>query len=139
MQISKEVYDEIRAQIDAERKEKRRESLRITKEVKAMFEPTWKKYAPKMIIAFNGLDSCYPTSDVKLKFRQATIAAVKILGERNERDVYLKGKAEEANEITSAIIEEMLNAPPKEYIPTVKDVWEARKIIEERRNSNVHM
>lgn len=112
--ISKEVYEAVKAQVLAEQKERRKEAERQRQQAYRMFDELREKYLPKLMCRyaqkfgnrFYDVEFC-----ARRQIEQATQGAISSVGERNCLNAYKHGKAAEANEIATQILEEVLKTP----------------------------
>lgn len=112
--ISKEVYEYVRAQVLAEQKARRKESERQRQQAYAMFDELKEKFFPRLICKYTqkfGNRVYDAEACARRQIENAEQGALYTLGERNCITAYKHGKAEEANEIASQILEEVLKAP----------------------------
>lgn len=119
--VSKELYEQIKAEVIEEwKEEKRREARKRAEERRTriiatdkLFEPTRSKYFLKVLAYLNVLSRAGQRFDIVQEveriFSETEHLALKAIGEWSKDSAYKNNKANEANEMAEQILEKKLN------------------------------
>ncbi len=111
MEISKEIYEEVKRQVLNELEEQKLKKRRIDLAAEAVFAEARRKYMQRLADKYGrDIYGRYGTItwQVTDKFNQATKMALVFVGERSARSAYINGKAEEANKKAEELLEMFL-------------------------------
>ncbi len=116
MEISKEVYEAVKAQVLEEQKEERRERQKQRNEIREkafeLFKETRDKYYLPLVEKYEHekFAKGYTSDVIERWYEEAEKMALYKLKERNRETAYLHGKKEEANLIAAQILETMIRS-----------------------------
>lgn len=130
VQISPEIYEQVKAMVLAEindKNKKREREEQIQLGTKAAFEPTRRKYYPLLMRAYKYAVS--PPGQhldladlVTVRFNEIMRLALAVVGEQTERDAYLHGKAGEVNVVIDELLIVLLEKPTYDEIRSSRSV-----------------
>lgn len=104
-EISREIYDAVKAEVLADLEAKKLEKKRINLAADAVFAQARRKYMQRLAEKFADGKLTY---EIHNKFNFATKIALESYGCKNARQAYLEGYAEDANKKAEQILELLL-------------------------------
>ena len=117
MQVSQEVYEQVKAQVLEELKEERRSRAKALEEerdaIYHMFDPFRQEYYLRLVQRYERIKRYQPNMrsaerTIELWYEEVENMTLRRMRERNATTVYRHGRAEEANRIAKEIMETIL-------------------------------